>query len=114
MPRRLFHIFDGWLRESPAHRQEYERALLAQLTLQWEGVPRVISDLVAKRVRLLAWVWHAVDSDPSQTMGAAPTESFIRKWLGRIAGAAPSEVTVKCEAALVPAAPMQSGRRVAP
>ena len=54
-------------------------------------------------MRLLAWVWAAVDSDPFTHMGEAPTASFIRKWLGRIQGAPPAELAVKCEGDLVPA-----------
>ena len=49
-------FFDEWLNEEPIHRQQFERTLLAQLTLEWEGVARIARDMVSKRARSLVWV----------------------------------------------------------
>ena len=64
-------------------------------------------DMNLKRLRLLAWIWRSVHHDPFERMGAAPTESAIRQWLGRIGGVVPKvRVEREDEVALAVVAPI--------
>ena len=91
METQALAYFGAFLDRDPVNRREFEEALLATLSLSAQQIGNITGALVQQRVRLLRWVWRAVDFNPFYG-GASPSgHSFIATWLSRLEGALPAE-----------------------
>ena len=114
-PLQALAYFHVWL-QMPANRLLFNRTLLAYLSLACEDTPKITVELLQKRSLMLQWLWGAIEHDPFQGEGASPTDGFIRKWLAKLSGAPPAEVSVSVkeeEALALQGSPSKARSRLA-
>ena len=108
-------FFPAWLRKAPENRVAFAEVLLAHLSLVWEENNRITREQVQARVNMFQWLWSVVDFNPFKGLN---TEGFIRMWLVRLSGVAPSSAIIKPEAITIGleedvASPFRSKTRLA-